>query len=186
VSHICTGWWPLKKPLDGGELVTANRRLADALGADRAATDLPRVLRVAGTTNRKGGRRSPVSCVNAITTVHDPLDVLGELPEARKPQHVESHRRPVARWDDDPLREVPTTFYVERLTGQAVPRSCKVHCPLHDDRTPSFHAYEHGWYCHGCRAGGSVYDLAARLWGIGTRGSDFVLLRRRLLEEFAG
>jgi len=81
------------------------------------------------------------------------------------------------------LLAVPPELYVERLTGQRVGRSRKVHCPFHDDRTPSLHVYEapeRGWYCFGCACGGSIYDLAALLWRRGTRGEDFVALRREL------
>jgi hypothetical protein len=53
---------------------------------------------------------------------------------------------------------------------------------------PSLHVYaapERGWCCYSCRRGGSIYDLAAELWGVGTRGREFLELRRRLLEAFA-
>jgi len=35
-----------------------------------------------------------------------------------------------------------------------------------------------------CRRGGSIYDLAAVLWRLDTRGHDFLELRRRLLRAF--
>jgi hypothetical protein len=78
--------------------------------------------------------------------------------------------------------------YVHALTGQRVGRSRKVSCPLHQDRTPSLHAYEtaeQGWYCFGCGRGGSIYDLAAALYGLSPRGSDFARLRGLLHERFA-
>jgi len=74
---------------------------------------------------------------------------------------------------EDPLLELEPRAYVE------------VSCPFHDDPTPSLHVYETpagGWYCYGCRRGTSVYDLAAPLWGLETRGADFLELRRRLYE----
>jgi hypothetical protein len=37
-----------------------------------------------------------------------------------------------------------------------------------------------GWYCFSCRQGGSVYDFAALLLGRGTRGEEFIELRREL------
>jgi RepB DNA-primase from phage plasmid/CHC2 zinc finger len=83
----------------------------------------------------------------------------------------------------DPLLLVPPPVYFERLTGLRVGPSGKLHCLFHDDRSPSLHVYpepERGWYCFGCRRGGSVYDLAALLLGRGTRGRDFVELRREL------
>ncbi len=39
---------------------------------------------------------------------------------------------------------------------------------------------ERGWFCFGCRRGGSIYDFAALLWGAEPRGPDFVGLRDRL------
>jgi hypothetical protein len=54
---------------------------------------------------------------------------------------------------------------------------------LHTDGTPSLHVYPdpgRGWYCYGCRRGGSVYDLAALLWQTPPRGQGFTELRQRL------
>ena len=76
--------------------------------------------------------------------------------------------------------------YVQALAGLAVPRSRKVPCPFHEDRTPSLHVYlqpAEGWHCYGCGRGGSVYDLAAGLWQLDTRGPDFLALRARLREQ---
>jgi len=72
---------------------------------------------------------------------------------------------------------------VQGLTGQAVGRSRKVRCPLHDDDTPSLHVYaeaDQGWFCFGCGRGGTVYDLAAALWGRELRGGGFAALRADL------
>lgn len=69
------------------------------------------------------------------------------------------------------------------LTGQRVNRDRKIHCPLHDDWIPSLHVYddpEHGWYCFGCRHGGTIYDLAGGLWGIQPRGDGMRALRSGL------
>ena len=74
-------------------------------------------------------------------------------------------------------------IYVAVLTGQEVPKHRKVSCPLHPDRTPSLHAYEtaeEGWFCFGCRRGGSVYDLGAALFGLSASGREFHEVRRRL------
>jgi DNA primase len=73
--------------------------------------------------------------------------------------------------------------YVQALTGRAVGRDGKVACPFHPDDTPSSHAYqepERGWYCFGCGRGGSIFDLAAEVYGLSARGRDFVELRQRL------
>ena len=47
------------------------------------------------------------------------------------------------------------------------PRHGKIRCPFHPDGTPSLHVYptpEQGWFCFGCRRGGTIYDLAAEVW----------------------
>jgi DNA primase len=84
------------------------------------------------------------------------------------------------------LLTIPPVTYVPVLVGAPLNRDRKVPCPFHDDRTPSLHAYGpgRGWRCFGCGAGGSIFDLAARLWGLGTRGPDFRELRQRLAETF--
>ena len=40
------------------------------------------------------------------------------------------------------------------------------------------------WYCFGaCRRGGSIYDFAGLLWGLDTKGREFLTLRARLAEK---
>jgi hypothetical protein len=103
-------------------------------------------------------------------------------PEPAPPEPVIRPRQRIGR--DDPLESIPPRVYVEQLTGQRVGRSGKIRCPFHDeDRTPSLHVYNdpgQGWYCFGCGRGGTIYDLAAMLWGRGTHGLEFVELRREL------
>ena len=58
---------------------------------------------------------------------------------------------------------------------------------MHDDHDPSLQLYEDGtFYCYGCRAGGSIYDFAARLWGLDTKGRAFLELRARLADSSLG
>jgi len=54
---------------------------------------------------------------------------------------------------------------------------------LHDDHNPSLQLYDHSWYCFACRLGGSIYDFAALLFGLDTRGHQFLALRQRLAAE---
>jgi hypothetical protein len=42
----------------------------------------------------------------------------------------------VAFSSSDPLKRTPPSEYVEALTGEEVPPSGFIHCPLHADRTP--------------------------------------------------
>jgi hypothetical protein len=60
---------------------------------------------------------------------------------------------------------------------------------LHTDEHPSLHVYPtaaQGWHCFSCRRGGSVYDLAAALLGLQTRGVQLVKLRALLTEQLLG
>ena len=95
---------------------------------------------------------------------------------------------PDAQRGEDPLLVIPPDVYVPRLLGVEVPRHRKVACPFHPDRHASLHVYDsaaHGWYCFGrCRRGGTIYDLAAPLYGYDARGEDFVRLRGELRRLF--
>ncbi len=160
----------------------ANRRLAFALGADVASAEAARILRPPGTVNHKHHSPAPVLLETCAPerryALHELVGPLADPPDDRR---ATRRRRPGR--GGDPLRAVEPAVYVQRLTGQVVGGSRKVRCPLHDDATPSLHVYpdpKRGWYCFGCRAGGSVYDLAALLWRRSTRGAEFAALRRDL------
>jgi hypothetical protein len=56
-------WWQLNEPLAPAHAVQANRRLALALGADRAATDAARIMRPVGSLNHKHDPPQRVECV---------------------------------------------------------------------------------------------------------------------------
>ena len=85
---------------------------------------------------------------------------------------------------DQALLAIPASTYVRQLTGLEPNRSGKVNCPFHDDSDPSLQLYDDGtFYCFGCRAGGSIYDFAARLWHTGTKHREFLALGQRLHAE---
>lgn len=156
----------------------ANRRLAAALGADNGVvTSVGAILRLPETRNHK---RSPPAEVKL--EVYEPerryslAHVVRGLPP--DPVGVSSARGARYRHARSPLGFAPEV-YVERLLGQRVGRSRKVRCPLHDDHRPSLHVYaepERGWFCYGCRRGGTEVDLAAALWNRPTRGTGFTAL----------
>lgn len=88
------------------------------------------------------------------------------------------------------LLAMESAAYVEVLTGEQPHSGGKLRCvlPDHDERTGSFVVYpdDGGWYCFGCSRGGTVYDLAAALWGLDTRGPQFREIHERLLRIFKG
>lgn len=55
-------YWPLLEPLTAAQAQRANRRLAQALGADMKATDAARILRPPGTLNHKHQPPAAVTC----------------------------------------------------------------------------------------------------------------------------
>jgi len=67
---------------------------------------------------------------------------------------------------DDPYKRIAPVDYFHVLAGIKVPQHGLVSCPnpAHEDATPSCHVGRdagEGWCCHGCGAGGAIYDLAS-------------------------
>ena len=183
----CHAYWPLSGPLSRDEVERANRRLAHALGADPASADAARILRVPGTFSHK---HMPPTQVEALRLDPDrrldAMDVVGSLPDPPAPARATA--APAPQRHDDPLLAIAPDVYVRRLLGVEVPRHRKVRCPFHEDRHPSLHVYDtpqRGWYCFGrCRRGGTIYDLAAPLYGYTARGEGFLRLRTELRRLF--
>lgn len=178
-------YWTLTGPVSADAVTAGNRRLAHALGTDAGAvTTAATILRPPGTHNFKHHPPTPV-VAERLQPWHrvSATRLLDELPDPPKPPPVATADRHVAE-HDDPLRQIPPTVYIPVLTGMTPGRSGKVSCPFHgEDRTPSLHVYSDpadGWYCFGCQRGGSIYDLGAEVFGLSTRGREFVELRRRL------
>lgn len=183
-------YWPLRRPLTARAAESANLRLAHALGADRACYDAARILRPPETWNHKRRPPAPVTALRLeLGIALDVEEVVARAPEL-------DMTRIERRWDDrgerdlraDPLLRIAPSVYVGELLG--IPRrgGRKVRCPFHADERPSLHVYPtaaRGWSCFSCGRGGSIYDLAAGVWGMQTRGRDFVELRRRLTDRFA-
>ena len=190
----CHAYWLLTAPLARDELERANRRLAHALGADPASADAARILRVPGTFSHKHEPPTPVDAIRLDRDRRvDAIDVVGGLLDPPTPTPGAFTTAPAQERGDDPLLAIAPDVYVRRLLGVEVPRHRKVPCPFHDDRHASLHVYERaeqGWYCFGaCRRGGTIYDLAAPLFGYAVGGEDFLQLRtelRRLFGREAG
>lgn len=190
-SPACAhGWWALNAPLSPDHARVALRRLAHALGADMAAAECARVLRLPGTSNFKSTPASPVICTRLELDSYHAREIVGKLPDPRERDPRPAATTPTPRPTDgsDPLRTIPAAQFVPALTGHEVGRDGKTLCPLpgHDERTPSFHAYnepEQGWHCFGCRRGGTIIDFGAALYAIEPRGQGFHEIRRRLAAD---
>jgi RepB DNA-primase from phage plasmid len=183
----CHAYWPLAEPLARDEVELANRRLAHALGADAASADAARILRVPGTLSHKHQPATPVDAIRLDPNLRiDAAEIVGELPDPPAPARATFTPAPAR--GDDPLLTIAPEVYVRRLLGVEVPRHRKVPCPFHEDRHASLHVYEtaeRGWYCFGaCRRGGTIYDLAAPLYGYTARGDGFLRLRAELRRLF--
>jgi hypothetical protein len=184
----CHAYWPLTEPLGAGEIERANRRLAHALRADPASADAARILRLPATYSHKHQPPVPVEALRLdVDRRIRAADVIGGLADPPRAPRA-SAPAPDAERGEDPLLAIPPDVYVRRLLGVDVPRHRKVRCPFHPDRHASLHVYEtaeRGWYCYGrCRRGGTIYDLAAPLYGYDPRGEDFKNLRRELRRLF--
>jgi hypothetical protein len=175
-------YWPLAVPLAPAAVERANATLAHALGADSGAVlGAATILRPPHTHNYKHQPPRPVTLREFDPRTHHRDEILAGLATPQDSRATVGNRRPGAT--RDLLLTIEPARYVEALTGQVVPRYRKITCPLHDDSTPSLHVYRHpenGWHCYGCHRGGTIYDLAGALWGLQTRGSDFLALRVRL------
>ncbi|HTZ62671.1 MAG TPA: DNA-primase RepB domain-containing protein [Solirubrobacteraceae bacterium] len=184
-------YWRLDRPYPPAEVERANRRLALALGGDPACADAARILRPPETLNHK---HAPPRPVVLLVLRERPLFALAQLaaglPDDSAPQAGPTStvpRRMPRNGIDRELLAIPAADYVRVLCGRSPNRQGKVLCPFHDDHDPSLQLYpDGGFYCFGsgCRAGGTIFDFASRLWGIPPRGAGFRELRRRLAECF--
>lgn len=175
-------YWLLRESVDAAVAEAANRRIAMAIGADPQSTDAARILRPPGTFNFKHEPPAPVQLLRATSDRFVTGDF--DLPAEAMPTPMmdEFHLGPA-----DPLRSIEPAVFIRVLGGLDAHPGRKVACPFHDDRVPSLHVYETpegGWYCFGCGRGTSIYDFAAALWGLDTRGTDFLEVRRRLRDVF--
>jgi hypothetical protein len=180
-------WWALDKPLPAVLVKRANRRIAYRLGADMRATDVARIMRVPGTFNFKTDPPRPVELVS-----HDPVfgvwasrDLIAGLVDPPVERPAPKRLAAPRVTSDDPLRSVSAEAYYTALTGGDVIPGRHVKCPFWDHQTSrNMMLYPDGsFYCWACEFGGTVYDFAARLWDVGSRGDDFKRLRERLATE---
>jgi hypothetical protein len=186
-------YWLLTAAVDIDEVMTANRKLAGALGGD-LSSGLSRVsmLRPAGTYNYKHRPRQPVRVLDlAGSRVYDLRQLVGGLSDLKppKPPYVPAPgpvagirlENPSIEQAHTALRTLDAREWMPRLTGVELSASGYMPCPFHEERTASLKAYANGsWYCYGCHQGGSIFDFAARLTARSTRGVEFIELRAEL------
>lgn len=65
-------------------------------------------------------------------------------------------------------RELVPMEQAAQRYGFPIDRQGRIHCPFHDDQTPSLRIYPgaRGWWCFVCNEGGSVIDFVAKLYGL--------------------
>jgi hypothetical protein len=191
-------YWCLRERVSSAEVERANRRLALSLRGDPASVDIARVLRPPSSLNHKHRPPVAVKLLGHNTDVRYGLrELTGSLPKDPHPRVASRARLVSPRTGrtglDRELLAIPAAEYVRVLAARSPNRAGKVLCPFHEDTDPSLQLYPDGtFYCYGrnnkdraCRKGGTIFDFAAAIWGIGTRGRDFLELRRRLASEFA-
>ncbi len=191
-------YWLLREPVTAQAAQAANRKLALRVGGDLASVDATRILRPPQTVNHK--HSPPVEVRLALLDpqrsyllweltagLEDPAAKHGTGAERQVLVEDRARRGRRAGNGDlvyEQLRAIPTGEYVTRLTGREPNREGKIACPFHDDRTPSLQCYGDGtWCCFGCRRGGTVFDFASALWGLHTKGREFLELRARLAQQ---
>jgi CHC2 zinc finger/RepB DNA-primase N-terminal domain len=192
-------YWRLRERASPAEIESINRRLALGLRGESGCADIVRMLRPPGSLNHKHTPPAPVRLLEQDASAHYMLaDVIAALPRDRQPDHGQSAwstgRRVGRTTLDRELLAIPAADYVRVLTNREPNRAGKVLCPFHQENDPSLQLYPDGtFYCFGaaCKKGGTIFDFAALLWGIGTREHDFLQLHRRLartfgLKEFPG
>jgi hypothetical protein len=191
-------YWSLYELAGGPQVESANRRLALALEGDPASVDIARMLRPPETANYKHSPPLPVRLLHLDSGVrHELCELTAGLPADPQPVWLPARRAGSRRTGrtaiDRALLAIPAAEYVRVLTSREPNRAGKVLCPFHTEKTPSLQLYPDGtFYCYGrhskhraCRKGGTIFDFAAALWGMGTKDEDFLELRQRLAETFA-
>lgn len=63
--------------------------------------------------------------------------------------------------------------------GMIIGKNSMVHCPFHDDRTPSMKLNKEYYYCFGCGAKGDVISLVSELLGLSAADAA-----RRIADDF--
>lgn len=131
--------------------------------ADKQCRERARVLRLAGTRNRKTGRYARIARVDRSLPLYEVTQLVSALkdPPRSRPVRV----RDVRGHAYDPYRLIPAAVYFPVLAGVEVPAAGKLSCPSpqHPDIKPSCSVTDTVFKCHSdkCAVAGTIYDLHA-------------------------
>jgi RepB DNA-primase N-terminal domain len=189
-------YWRLCEHASSAQVESTNRRLAVLLEGEPGCADIVRVLRPPTSLNHK---HTPPVAVRLLQHNANARHALAELtaslpsdPQPSRSRAPRASRRVDRAALDCELLAIPAAEYVRVLANLTPNRAGKVLCPFHPESRPSLQLYPDGtFYCFGrhskdraCRNGGTIFDFAAARWGLGTRGNDFLEVRRRLATTF--
>jgi hypothetical protein len=185
-------YWRLREHATAAQIESANRRLALSLHGEPGCADIVRMLRPPRSLNHKHTPPLPVRLLEHDASARYTLaELAATLPHDPQPRHALPASSANRRVERNPLNRallaIPADEYVRVLVSRELNRAGKVLCPFHEETEPSLQLYPDGtFYCFGtrCRKGGTIFDFAAAVWGIGTREDDFLELRRRLALTF--
>jgi len=148
----------------------ANLRLIHALGyttvggrqlpvGDRKCAEQSRVLRWAGSRNGKTGNYTRITRLDLWLPAYRPDVLLGDLEDPPRGRAVQ--RRDLRRQHYDAYRLIPAAVYFRRIAGVDVPDRGNISCPspVHPDEKASCSVEGYVFFCHGCEAQGTLYDL---------------------------
>jgi hypothetical protein len=154
----------------------ANLRLIHSLGlatrdgqevyvADVKCRNRSRLMRLAGTVHGETGEYARISYLDHRLPPYDPRLLLGDLPDPATKRRV--RRQGLRRFAPDPYLQIPADEYFQRLARIELPARGNISCPspTHPDVKPSCSVTDYVWFCHGCGAAGTIYDLASLLDG---------------------
>jgi hypothetical protein len=148
----------------------ANRRLLHALGyTSRGGQRVPvgdwqcfeqaRVLRWAGTLNGKTGQHARIVRADWWLPPYRAAVLVGDLEDPPFTEPVKDRDLRQIRYDA--YRLIPASVYFPRLANVHLPERGNIHCPspVHEDENESCKVDVYVFFCHGCGARGTIYDL---------------------------
>ena len=162
---------PIQSQADIDRIEGFNRRLANLLGGDPVAVDLARVLRLAGTVNRKDQSQPvPVRIVELESSRRYNLSDFDWLPDTERERTLTNGKtNSPSRFNpalSKVIDDVKAKTDIVEIIGQRISldSNYKANCPFHSDANPSFSVHPQGQYfhCFGCGAGGDMFAFLER------------------------